>query len=71
MPSESKKQRRFMAMVEHTPESELSGKALKAKESMTHQQLHDFAATSEKHLPERVRSKKHHERSERVRRLHE
>lgn len=69
MPAESKKQRRFMAMVEHTPESELSGKALKAKHSMTHQQLHDFAATSEKHLPERA--KRRHERKEKLRRMHE
>lgn len=55
MPSESKAQRRFMAMVEHTPASELSGKALKAKHSMTHQQLHEFADTKEKSLPEHVK----------------
>lgn len=60
MPSESKAQRRFMAMVEHTPKSELSGKAKKAKESMTHKQLHDFAATKEKHLPEHVKRRKEH-----------
>ncbi len=69
MPSVSKKQRRFMAMVEHTPKSELSGKAAEAKSSMSHQQLHDFAATSEKHLPNR--SKKHKERSDKVRKMHE
>lgn len=69
MPSVSKKQRRFMAMVEHMPESELTGKAEEAKSSMTHKQLHDFAATSEKNLPNR--SKKHSARSKRVRKMHE
>lgn len=69
MPAVSKKQRRFMAMVEHTPASELSGKAREAKESMSHEQLHDFAATSEKHLP--TRKKHHQERSDRVRKMHE
>jgi hypothetical protein len=62
MPSVSKKQRRFMAMVEHTPKSELSGKAAKAKGSMTHEQLHEFAATKEKGLPTRK-----HKRQERAR----
>ena len=71
MPAESKKQRRFMAMVEHKPASELSPRMRKVKREMTHQQLHDFAATSEKHLPDKVRSKKHHDRSERVRKMHE
>lgn len=60
MPAVSKKQRRFMAMVEHTPTSELSGKAKEAKKSMSHKQLHDFAATSEKHLP--TRKEKRHKR---------
>lgn len=63
MPAVSKKQRRFMAMVEHEPASELSGKAKAAKRSMTHQQLHDFAATKEKHLP--TRKDKKHDRAKR------
>ena len=63
MPAVSKKQRRFMAMVEHTPASELSGKAKEAKHSMSHEQLHDFAKTSEKHLP--TRKQKKHERVDR------
>lgn len=58
MPSVSKKQRHFMAMVEHTPSSELSGKAKEAKHSMSHQQLHDFAKTKESGLPNR-KNKRH------------
>jgi hypothetical protein len=63
MPAVSKKQRRFMAMVEHTPKSELSGKAKEAKSSMSHQQLHDFAKTKEKGLP--TRKEKRHSRVDR------
>lgn len=71
MPSVSKKQRRFMAMVEHTPASELSGKARAAKSSMSHQQLHDFAATSEKHLPMKKHSDRKKERRDHLRKQHE
>ena len=60
MPSKSKAQQHFMAMVEHTPKSELSGKAKKAKESMSHKQLHDFAKTKESKLPEHVHRRKEH-----------
>lgn len=49
MPAKSKAQQRFMAMVEHDPEK-VQGK----KPHMTHQQLHDFAATPTKGLPERI-----------------
>lgn len=71
MPPKSKAQRRFMAMVEHTPASELSGKAREAKSSMSHEQLHEFAAHKEKGLPEHVRSKKHRARTERARSRHD
>lgn len=59
MSSESKAQRKFMAMVEHTPASELSGKAAEAKHSMSHKQLHEFAATKEKSLPSHVKHRQH------------
>jgi hypothetical protein len=53
MPALSIKSRRLMALAEHNP-----GK-VRAKNrgvlKMTHQQLHDFAATSEKNLPMRAR----------------
>lgn len=69
MPSESKSERHFMGMVEHTPASELSGKAKKAKESMTHKQLHDFAKTKESNLPEHVKHRR--ERRDKIRKSHE
>jgi Protein of unknwon function (DUF3008) len=50
MPAVSGAQQRFMAMVEHDP-SKLQGKM----PSMTHQQLHDFAATPRKGLPTHVK----------------
>jgi hypothetical protein len=52
MPAVSRAQRIAMAIAEHHPE-ELSAKNAGLKK-MTHTQLHDFAATSEKHLPEHV-----------------
>jgi hypothetical protein len=55
MPSLSKVQRKAMAIAEHAP-----GKLFKRNKgllSMTHSQLHDFATTSEKGLPERKGSK--------------
>jgi len=49
MPAESKAQRIAMAIAEHEPEKLYArNKGLK---KMSHAQLHDFAATSEKHLP--------------------
>ena len=47
MPAESQAQQRYMAIAEHHPEK-LRGK----KPNMTHQQLHDFASTPRKGLPE-------------------
>jgi hypothetical protein len=57
MPAVSDAQRRLMAIAEHHPEK-LYAKN-KGVADMTHKQLHDFASTSEKHLPEHV----HHEHS--------
>ena len=51
MPAVSKKQRIVMAIAEHHP-SELRAKN-KGLLSMSHKQLHDFASTPEKGLPER------------------
>jgi hypothetical protein len=55
MPARSKSQRRLMAMAEHGSNVP---KARAVRASMTHQQLHDFAATKEKGLPARVKGKK-------------
>jgi len=51
MPAVSKKQRRLMGMVEHTPADKLPPRLRRIKRSMTRQQLHEFAATPEKGLP--------------------
>jgi hypothetical protein len=51
VPAVSKKQRRAMAIAEHHPE-ELSEKNSSLL-GMSHGQLHDFASTPEKGLPER------------------
>jgi hypothetical protein len=57
MPAESKAQRIAMAIAEHHPEELYErNKGLK---KMTHKQLHEFASTPEKGLPEKV--KKMHE----------
>jgi len=47
MPAKSQAQQRFMAIAEHHPE-QLRGPA----PDMTHAQLHDFAATPRKGLPQ-------------------
>jgi hypothetical protein len=51
MPAKSEAQRQLMAIAEHHPEK------VKAKNrdvlKMTKQQLHEYASTSEKHLPAR------------------
>jgi hypothetical protein len=55
MPAESRAQRIAMAIAEHHPEQlkpENKGLA-----EMTHKQLHDFASTPEKGLPEHVHKK--------------
>jgi hypothetical protein len=51
MPSTSVAQRRLFAVAEHHPE-ELYSKN-KRLAGLSHQTLHDFAATSEKGLPQR------------------
>lgn len=51
MPAKSKAQRQVMAIAEHHPD-ELYDKN-KGLLSMSHKQLHDFADTKEKGLPER------------------
>lgn len=48
MPATSVAQRRYMAIAEHHPE-QLRG----PKPAMSKSQLHDFAATSETHLPKK------------------
>jgi Protein of unknwon function (DUF3008) len=57
MPSVSRSQRRLFAIAEHNPDA--SPEAKKLSESMSHKQLHDFAKTKEKGLPQHV---KHHGR---------
>jgi hypothetical protein len=52
MPAVSKAQRIAMAIAEHHPEDLYSRN--KGLTDMSHKQLHDFAATPEKHLPTHV-----------------
>ena len=52
MPAVSKKQQEAMAIAEHEP-GKLKGKN-KGLLKMSHGELHDFAATKRKDLPERV-----------------
>lgn len=49
MPAVSQKQQIAMAIAEHHPEKLHSEN--KGMLDMSHQQLHDFAATSHKHIP--------------------
>jgi hypothetical protein len=56
MPARSKAQQMATAIAEHNP-SELYSRN-KAMLGMTHEQLHDFAATKRKKLPARVKQKK-------------
>jgi hypothetical protein len=53
MPSESKVQRRFFGFLYKHPEE-----AAKRGIKMSHEQIRDFAATSEKGLPERAPTRK-------------
>ncbi len=55
MPSESKAEQAAMAIAEHHPEKLY--KRNRALLRMTHQQLHDFAATPTKGLPEKKQEK--------------
>lgn len=52
MPAVSQKQQKLMALAEHNP-SKVSSKN-KGVLKMSHQQLHDFAATKRKNLPSSV-----------------
>jgi hypothetical protein len=52
MPAVSKNQRIVVAIAEHSPKKLY--KRNKGVLSMNHEQLHDFAATSEKGLPQKV-----------------
>jgi hypothetical protein len=49
MPAKSKKQQQMMAIAEHAPTKLF--KRNRGVLSMTHSQLHDFAATKRKGLP--------------------
>lgn len=51
MPAKSKAQQRLMGAAEH---GATFPAAKKLRETMTHQQLHDFASGSEKAKPEHV-----------------
>lgn len=52
MPAVSKAQRRFFAMCEHGASTN------KACPDMSKKQFHDFAATKEKHLPQRKKKRR-------------
>ena len=56
MPAKSKSQRRLMAIAEHSP-SKVRGKN-RGVLKMSKKQLRDYASTSEKGLPKKVRKKK-------------
>ncbi len=56
MPSTSKAMQRLMGLAEHHPE--LVSKKNQGVLKMTHQQLHDFAATKTKKLPKHVKKGK-------------
>jgi hypothetical protein len=62
MPAVSQKQRRAMAIAEHHPE-ELNPEN-RGLLKMSHQQLHDFASTKEKNLPESKHSMKYRRKGE-------
>ena len=62
MPSTSRRQRRAAAIAEHASPDEIAqaGPAVQQMAAgMDKSQLHDFAATPEKKLPEKVHHKKH------------
>lgn len=52
MPARSKAQRRLMGAAEHGASFPM---ARKIRQSMTKDQMHDFASTKEKGLPKRVK----------------
>lgn len=55
MPAQSESQRRLFAIAEHHPEELYKQNKQLAK--LPHKTLHDFASTSEKHLPYKVAHK--------------
>lgn len=55
MPAKSKAQRIAMAIAEHEPDKLYARNKGMAK--MSHEQLHDFATTSEKGLPKHTKKK--------------
>lgn len=50
MPATSQSQRRYFGWLEHSKSPDAAAK--RDKSGMTHQQMHDFASTSDKGLPE-------------------
>ena len=58
MPATSKAQQAVMAIAEHSPQKLYARN--KGAAEMSHKQLHDFAATSTKHLPEHVHKNAHY-----------
>lgn len=52
MPAKSKAQQQFMAICEHDP-----AHAIGKCPSMSKKQMHDFAATPSKNLPQKVKKK--------------
>lgn len=56
MPSPSKAEQHLMQAAEHGANFPM---AKKLRESMTHQQMHEFAVGSEKHKPEHTHMSKH------------
>lgn len=56
MPAESKKQRKLAAMAEHNPSAIRSEN--RSILSMKKSDLHDYASTKEKGLPERKKKRK-------------
>ena len=55
MPAVSKAQQRFFGWAEHNPDkAKAEGKAI----GMSQQQMHDFAATPQKGLPQRAPKKR-------------
>lgn len=66
MPAKSKTQRVAMAIAEHHPEQ--LNPENKGLAEMSHKQLHEFAATSEKGLPEHVHKKASYKHAREARR---
>ena len=60
MPAKSVKQRRLMAIAEHHPEKLY--KKNKGVAKMSKKELHEYATTSEKHLPKEKDHRKENER---------